>query len=869
MGIREPLAPLPVDDVLPELLQQLPGSGCVVLQAPTGSGKTTRVASALLSSGLADLPDQPGRGQIVMLEPRRVAARAAARRIAWERGVTLGAEVGYQVRFDSKMGPQTRLRIVTDGVLLRLLQEDPFLERISAVVFDEFHERGLNVDLALGMVRRIQQTVRPDLKIVVMSATLAPQPIAAYLGNCPIVAAQGRLFPVEVEYLGKPGQPLSLFSTEGEELLVRAVQRAARETSGGILVFLPGVGEIRRATRALESWAALTGLMVLPLFGDLPPEQQDRVLAPQPQRKLILATNVAETSLTIDDVTAVVDTGLSRVLHYDEHVGMDRLELGRISRASADQRQGRAGRTAPGRCYRLWSERDHRSLPEFETPEVARVDLAGPVLQLRVFGEPDVSAFPWFEAPRPTSIAAAQRLLDRLGALQEDRVTPLGQLMVRLPVHPRVARLLVEGSRLGCVQYAALAAAMLSERDPLRTGPPQHGSRKLRQRAGVTESDLLDRIHALLQFAATGSERTDRGELHGGGARFILQSAHQLLGLLEGTGVEPGAGTETDDDEADVLLQQAVLAAYPDRVAVRRGSSLDRGVMVGGRGVRLHPDSKVIEAPLFVCVNVDAGTTETVVRMASAIREEWLDPERRETREEVLFDDRSGRVTAVRRVVWDDLVLDEVALGHVPEDRVAGALAEAAGRNLAKILPRDGAASDYMARVKCLGDWMPEQNLPPLDENQLKSLLPMLCQGCRTLDEVKRAEWLPWVKSLLTPAQLQLVEREAPERITIPTGNRISVQYSPGKRPVLAVRIQELFGLAETPRIAGGRVPLLLHLLAPNMRPQQVTDDLRSFWNNAYQQVRKDLRARYPKHAWPEDPWNAPPQSRPQRRGGT
>jgi ATP-dependent helicase HrpB len=404
MGSREPLVPLPVDDVLPRLLQELSGHGCVVLEAPTGSGKTTRVASAILSAGLADLPDQPGRGQIVMLEPRRVAARAAARRIAWERGVALGAEVGYQVRFDVRIGPETRLGIVTDGVLLRWLQEDPFLEQVSVVVFDEFHERGLNVDLALGMVRRIQQTVRPDLKIVVMSATLAAQPIASYLGNCPIVSAQGSLFPVEVEYLGKPGLPPSVFSPEGEDLLVKAVQRAARETEGGILVFLPGVGEIRRATRALESWAELANLMVLPLYGDLPPEQQDRVLAPQPRRKLILATNVAETSLTIDDVTAVVDTGLSRVLHYDEHVGMDRLVLGRISRASADQRRGRAGRTAPGRCYRLWAERDQAALPEFETPEVARVDLAGPVLQLRVFGESDVATFPWFEPPRATSI---------------------------------------------------------------------------------------------------------------------------------------------------------------------------------------------------------------------------------------------------------------------------------------------------------------------------------------------------------------------------------------------------------------------------------------------------------------------------------
>ena len=864
--MSSPLA-LPVDEILPELIAQLKSAGSVVLHAPTGSGKTTRVAPAILNSGLADIEGRGGnnRGQVILLEPRRVAARAAARRIAFERGSSLGGEVGYQVRFDSRVSRETRIRIVTDGILLRMLQDDPYLEQVAAVVFDEFHERGLNVDLTLGMVRRIQQTVRPDLKIVVMSATLAAQPIANYLGNAPIVVAEGSLYPVEVEYIGKPGQPLSLFTAEGDDLLQRAVQRAVRETTGSILVFLPGVGEIRRAERALGTYADQAGLVVFPLFGDLPPEQQDRVLAPHAQRKLILATNVAETSLTIDGVTAVVDTGLSRVMRFDEHVGMDHLDLGKISRASADQRLGRAGRTGPGRCYRLWHERDHRSLPEFETPEVLRVDLAGPVLQLRCFGESDVAAFPWFEAPKTTAIESAERLLDRLGALRQGEVTPLGHRMVRLPVHPRVARLLLEGKKLGSPRGAALVAAMLSERDPMRSGPPQHGSRKLRLRSGVTESDLADRVQALIQFAATGSETTEFGTLHGGGARFILQAANQLLQLLDDDrGGEPGS---RDVEETEEALQRAILAAYPDRVAIRRASSLERGVMVGGRGVRLHHDSKVVEAPLFVCVNVDAGATETIVRMASAIRQEWLDADRLVTREEVVFDERSGKVVAVRKELWDDLVLDEVTLGHVSNERMAEALAKAASENVAKVFPRDGDVADYVARVRSLRDWMPELELPELDDEQLKSLLPALCQNCRSLDEVRKANWMPWVKSLLTAAQQQAIEREAPDRITVPTGNKVTVQYAAGKRPVLAVRIQELFGLAETPRIAGGRVPLLMHLLAPNMRPQQVTDDLKSFWNNTYQQVRKDLRARYPKHSWPEDPWNAPPESRPRRKG--
>lgn len=848
---------LPVDAVVPQILEALRRHGSAVLQAPTGSGKTTRVPPALLDRAWQ------APGQIVVLEPRRVAARAAARRIAFEQGVDLGKEVGYQVRFDSRISRETRIRIVTDGILLRLLQEDPFLEGISAVVFDEFHERGLNVDLALGMVRRIQQTVRPDLKIVVMSATLAAQPIADYLGNAPVIEALGSLHPVEIEYLGHPGQPLVLHSPAGEDLLQRAVQRAARETSGGILVFLPGVGEIRRAERTLGSFAGVAGLSIFPLYGDLPAEQQDAVLAPHSRRKLILATNVAETSLTIDGVTAVVDTGLARILRFDEHVGMDRLELGKISRASADQRRGRAGRTEPGRCYRLWHERDHRSLPEFELPEVRRVDLAGPVLQLHCFGESDIASFPWFEAPKTTSIEAAEKLLERLGALSGGAVTELGRQMVRFPVPPRVARLLMEGHRLGVSRSAALVAAMLSERDPMRSLPPQHGSRKLRLRAGVSESDLVDRVQALTQFAETGREETEWGTLHGGGARFLLQSSGQLLHLLEEVCGRIDRGQAAAPEE---MLQRAVLAAYPDRVACRRASSLDRGVMVGGRGVRLHSDSRVVEAPLFVCVNVDAGTNESIVRMASAIRREWLAPERFVTHEAVEFDARSGRVTAVRKELWDDLVLDEVPLGHVPPERVAEALAIAAAENLPRVLPRDGEVGDYLSRVHSLRQWMPELELPPLDEAQLKSLLPPLCAGCRSLDDVRKANWLPWVKSLLSQHQQAAVDREAPERLAVPSGSKIGITYAAGKRPVLAVRIQELFGLAETPRIAAGRVPLLLHLLAPNLRPQQVTDDLKSFWNNAYQQVRKDLRARYPKHSWPEDPWNAEPQRRPGKR---
>jgi ATP-dependent helicase HrpB len=853
---------LPIESILCNLVETARSSSSLVLRAPTGSGKTTRVSPALLDAGLA------GDRQIVMLEPRRVAARAAARRIAFERNSQVGGEVGYQVRFDQKVSRDTKIRIVTDGVLLRNLQDDPFLEKVAVVVFDEFHERGLNVDLALGMVRRVQQTVRPDLKIVVMSATLAAEPIAAYLGDSPIVEAEGRLFPVEIQYAGKEGAafagiPHGFFSD-----LARTIERTLGTSRGDVLVFLPGVGEIRRTADELEPIARRHNLAVMQLYGDLPAEQQDAVLSPCERRKVILATNVAETSITIEGVTVVVDTGLARVMQFDEHVGLDRLELVRISRASADQRAGRAGRTQPGVCVRLWSEREQRGLADHDEPEIRRVDLAGPVLELDAWGEPDALKFPWFEPPRETAVRQAESLLHRLGALDEQGITGLGRQMVRLPVHPRVARLLIEGRRLGAAPQAALAAAMLTERDPFLRQPRGPQSRQRRQAQHRSESDVVDRIAGLEDFERRGTEETEAGRINAGAARFVLRARDQLLDLLPPVEKSATRGEERSDaTTADEAVQRALLAAFPDRVARRREMSQRRGVMVGGKGVQLADESAVSDAELFVCVDVDARPGEALVRQASAVRREWLDPDLTAERIDVVFDPRSERVTAFRRTLWDDLVLDEAPLAHVPDEQIAAALAAAAAENLPRVFPRDDAVADFVERARCLAEWMPELNLPTLDDNQIKSLLPSLCHGCRTFDDLRRAPWLQWIKSLFTPSQLQTIEREAPERMPVPSGNKITLQYKSGKRPVLAVRIQELFGLAETPRIAGGRIPVLMHLLAPNMRPQQVTDDLKSFWNNTYQQVRKDLRARYPKHSWPEDPWNAPPQRRPGKRG--
>ncbi|HEY7313584.1 MAG TPA: ATP-dependent helicase HrpB [Gemmataceae bacterium] len=840
--------PLPIDPILPEFLAALRSQASVVVRAPTGAGKTTRVPPAILDAGLAE------GGRIVMLEPRRLAARAAARRMADERGGRLGDEIGYHVRFDRRCGPNTRLLVVTPGILIRLLHDDPFLESTRVVLFDEFHERGLESDLALGMVRLVQQTVRPELRLVVMSATLVVEPVSAYLGGCPIVVGEGRLHPVEIVYEPRPQQqpwPLTV---------ARAVERALERTPGDLLVFLPGLQEIRQTARHLEALAAERDLAVLPLHGELPAEQQDAALLPQRRRKIVLATNVAETSITVEGVTGVVDSGLARMLVFDPRVGLDRLQLTPISRASADQRAGRAGRTRPGMCVRLWSAGTHLGRPEQTEPEIRRVDLAGAVLQLLHLGETDVLRFPWLEPPKEATVMQALALLRRLGAVEGRGLTDLGRAMARLPAHPRLARLLIEGRRLGSPERVALAAALLSERDPFARSVDQPFSAGPRH---ATPSDVLDRVEALEEYERTGRTSTALGSLNRSAARFVLHARDQLLRSPRSAKRGRDSFLSSEDD----VLPRALLAAFPDRVARRREAGSPRGVMVGGRGVRLAPSSGVCEAEFFLCIDVDAGQKETLVRQASAIERDWLPAEQVSSAVEVEFEEETERVTAKGRVRFADLVIEETDAPLPDNAETARVLAAAAAARLERILPPDDSpAGLYRTRVRCLRAWMPELKLTALDEAELRELLTWLCHGRRSFADVRKADWLQAYQGRLGHSQRQAVEREAPERLLVPSGSRIALRYELGRPPVLAVRIQEVFGLTDTPRIAGGRIPVLLHLLGPNYRPQQVTDDLRSFWANTYPQVRKELRARYPKHAWPDDPLTAAPEHRPRRK---
>lgn len=845
---------LPVDGVIPECLKALRGADGLVLHAPPGAGKTTRIPPALLDL-CADTE-----GRVIVLEPRRIAARAAAHRIAEERGERVGETVGYRIRFEHRVSPRTRLEVVTEGVLLQRLLADPYLEGVQFVVFDEFHERRLDSDLALAMTRRIQQTVRPDLKLVVMSATLEPEPIAAWLGGCPIVRSAGRRYPVTTESLRRvERQPLP-------QLAAMGVRQVLERTDGDVLVFLPGVGEILRTRDELSAAARRQAFDVMPLFGEMTSQEQDRVLRQGARRKVVLATNVAETSVTIEGITGVVDTGVARQRQFSSHLGLDRLELIPISRAAAEQRAGRAGRTAPGYCLRLWDAATDRHRPDYETAEVRRVDLSAAVLRLLAWGERDIRDFPWFEPPTEAALRHAERLLERLGAVDTGGLTDLGRQLARLPVAPRLGRLLVEAARLGVRRRGTLLAALLSERDPFRRSPADSG-RAARGGAPRTvasrrsRSDLLDRVAAIEDHLRANRLQFDAGEIHPGAVRTIERAARQMDRMLNDAVADDTVASVGAADPDEALLR-AVAVAFSDRIARRRDPGSDRGLMTGGRGVRLHPRSAVREAEFFACVDVDDRDADASVRLASEVRPEWLPPALFRTTDELFFHPSRKRVVARRIFALEDLVLQSTPTA-VEDDAAAAEILFRATRNqLSELLHAHPEAVQFVTRINCLAEWMPESELPVFDEPRLEYVLRRLCLQCRSVDELKKADWLTAIREELPYEAQRFVEQQAPERLQVPGGSRIRLEYRSGAAPVLAVRIQEMFGEEQTPRIAGGRVPVLLHLLAPNQRVQQVTDDLASFWSGAWHQVRKDLKRRYPKHAWPEDPLSAPPVRR-------
>ena len=852
---------LPIDVRLHDIVAAVRKTGAVILIAEPGAGKTTRVPPALLSQSDRDRRVSSS-DRVIVLEPRRLAARAAASRIAQENGWTLGQEVGYQVRYENRTRADTRIHVVTEGIFIRRLQNDPFLSGVRTVILDEFHERSIASDLALALTQEIRLGARPELEIVVMSATMDPLPVARFLRNAATLIVEGRVYPVEIQHV----EPTSKYL---EENVLDAVTGAWQKAQGDALVFLPGIGEIVRAEQALRRFALDTATQLVRLHGTLPLVEQEKALAPTKARKVILATNVAETSLTVPGVDLVVDSGLAKRRITDVRHGIDRLETVPISRHSADQRAGRAGRLGPGHAVRLWSEAHHRTRPLADRPEIQRVDLAAVVLELKAWGVADPRAFDWFERPATETLAVAEELLVTLGASTGDdgTLTSTGKDLLSLGIHPRLGRILLAAWDAGHLEAGATLAALLEERDLL--------TREAASRAGANESGPSDMLVRLELFELAAAERFHPGRLerlgvHAPRARAVERLRDDLVRRARGVPSARPTGPKLDRDNALLI---ALLCGFPDRLVRRRAPRSERGRMVGGRGVILARESVVRDPELFLALEVEettrGGKAESLVRLASCVERAWLEESMSNAVHDTVdtfFDATSGKVKATATRVYRDLPLEEPRQLRPRPEAAADVLRAAARERAATIISQHESAARWLARVRFLRENSSEFNLPDLGAAQLAEIVAAHCAGRSTLDELRAVDWLAVLKGSLPYATQRAVEQQAPATVRIPSGREVTLGYETGQPPVLAARVQELFGLAETPRVAGGRVPVLLHILAPNHRPVQVTRDLKSFWDNTYAQVRKDLRGRYPKHAWPENPWTAKATKMPRRR---
>lgn len=822
---------LPIDIVLPEVDKALAQHPACVLSAPPGAGKTTRVPPYLLKA-----PWLEGK-KIVMLEPRRIAARRAAEFMALQRGEKTGETVGYRIRSEARVGPGTRIEVVTEGILTRMLQSDAGLSGIGLIIFDEFHERSIHADLGLAFALDVQQHLRADLRILVMSATLDVAEVSRLLNGAPVVESQGRIFDIETRYLRiATDKPV-------EKHVAETVLRALDADEGDILVFLPGRREIRRTEEALYEKRVGNEVAVHLLFGDAPRATQDAALLPDPngKRKVILSTSVAETSVTIDGVRVVIDSGLARVPRFDPKRGMGGLVTVPVSRAIADQRRGRAGRQASGVCYRLWREEEHAALPAAPQPEIVTADLAPFVLELARWGDPDAAHLRCLDPPPAPNLAQARGLLRSIGALDgSGRLTPHGRLLSEYPVHPRLAHMIVRGKEIGEGSLACELAAMLEERDVL-------GGAK------DADVDLAARWHVLQR-----SRRGNEGVIER--VRTEAARLRKIAGVADRTG-----------DETRIGLLLAF--AYPERIAQRREGKGSRYIMVQGTTAIL-PERSLLHRERYLAIGeVDGAGSEVRVYLAAPLTEEEL------TR---FFSDRFERE---RRIVWNDSDeavrgAEEVRLGAIVVDEHRLKLSdEEASPVLLEWIRSNGLGALTWSKpsesLRSRSEWLRSSELaeevwPDLSDAGLLAmldtwLLPFLA-GVRSRRDVGKLDVLLMLQSLFSRKQLHDLDRLAPQALALPSGSRISLAYEPGKDPVLAVRLQELFGQVETPRVGDGRIPVLVHLLSPAMRPLAVTRDLRSFWTGVYPEIRKQMQARYPKHVWPEDPLSAAPTRKTRRQ---
>jgi ATP-dependent helicase HrpB len=891
------LPDLPIAGELPRIRAALAGNANLVITAPPGAGKTTIVPLALL--------EEPWLAErnIILLQPRRVAALTCARRMAALHGSPVGRTVGYQVRFQRCLSRDTRIEVLTEGLLTRRLQTDPLLEGVGLLIFDEFHERSLHADLGLALSREIQREVRPDLRLIVMSATLSTDPVARFLGDCPVVASTGFLFPVTCTYVGKkPTGPLW-------ESAAAAVRRTLADdrTSGDILVFLPGAGEIARTRDLLEEAGVGERCDLLPLHGSLSLDQQEAVLRPGNRRRVILATNIAETSLTIEGITTVIDSGWGRTLRLDPHTGLERLVLERITRDSSEQRAGRAGRLGPGQAIRLWPESEQAWLTAHADPEIRRVDLAGVVLELAAWGVRDPIAFGWFDPPPSPALTVARTLLARLGAIDAaGNITPLGRQMARLPVNPRVARMLLAAGEIGLLNAGADLAALLSERDLFKRTPGLPGSGPGPGSGSVSSittaaCDLFSRLDALERWRR-GGKRSSDPFIDTRAAQAIDRTADQLRGILEHLApsdpsltssastdggprqapnhrLGPGPRTVPCPEGSGLMpvreerLLRLLLLGFPDRVGRRRdtgrqGESDPTYVLVGGRGMRLAPACVVRDAPLVLALSADAdgrGGADGLIHQAARLEPVWLSelfPADLVSRRVAVFDEARGTVLVRRQQLFHDLVLEDAQVEAVPEDRPAieQALVAAAVRNPRKALAISDEDDQFLWRVALYRRHFPDRGWPLVDEDWLRSQIPALALGARRWSDLRRQSVREIVAASVSHQERRRFEAAVPEHLVVPTGSRIRLRYQSDGPPILAVKLQEMFGSATSPMVCEGRERVVVHLLSPAARPLQITQDLAGFWRDGYQSVRAEMRGRYPRHPWPEDPASAPPQ---------
>ena len=876
---------LPIYDIESDIVAALKATKRLVLQAPTGSGKSTQVPQMLLKHGML------GSGQVVILQPRRLAARLLAHRVAHELNVQVGREVGYQVRFENFTSDATRIKFETEGILLRQLLNDPTLRGVQALIFDEFHERHLYGDITLARALDLQEKERPDLLILVMSATLEAGALEDYLWPCAVLTSHGRTHPVHVEYLP---HRLGESAPPPWELAADAfISHVHSGGTGDVLVFMPGGYEINQTLEAIRNSSESRGYILLPLHGELAPRDQDAAVARYDQPKVVVATNVAETSITIDGVRLVIDSGLARIPRYDANRGINTLLIEKISQSSADQRAGRAGRTAPGKCVRLWSQPEHDERAPHELPEIKRLDLAEVVLTLKAAGVEDLRKFRWLEAPSEISLVHSEELLLDLGALRREPpavpslspsegeragvrgqptpasattpnrssalhtvITDLGRRMLAFPVHPRYSRMLLAAQEHGCVHQACLVAALTQGRDLLQRNVGKEVKTYREDLLGDKASSDFWILMRAWTYAVKNNFRPDSCRqlgIHMVTARQVGPLFDQFLRIAKDEGLDT-APREVKDD----ALQKCILIGFSDRVARRLDQGTLRCELVHGRRGLLARESSVQHTPLFVAVEVREiegrdDEVKTLLSLATAIEEAWLRelfPADFESTPHVAYDSRERRVLAAEIVKFRGLALSAKRMDPPPAEAAARLLAAEVIAERLQLPNWDHSVEQWLQRLRLLCEQCPELQLPPVTDDDKRAIVEQICHGATSAKDLKDCEVKPIVTSWLSAAQRQLLDKHAPERLTLSNGRTPKVTYEPGVAPFASMRIQDLYDVTQTPRIAMGRAPVLMHILAPSMKPVQVTQDLASFWSVHYPRLKSELQRKYPKHEW-------------------